>query len=131
MAESLAPGPATAGLRLRPDRGLRSRVGGTVLVGGSPYRLMRLGPAGARQVTAWWAGAPVAGPQAVQALARRLLAAGMAHPVPDTGPDGAGRGTGPGRCHRGHPGPGPDGGAAALPGRVARMPGDRRRRRLP
>jgi mycofactocin glycosyltransferase len=80
------PGPATAGMRLRPDPGLRSYDGGTVLVGGSPYRLLRLGPAGARHVAAWWAGEPVAGPPAVQALARRLLAAGMAHPVPGDGP---------------------------------------------
>jgi mycofactocin system glycosyltransferase len=80
-------GPATAGLRLRPDPGLRSRDGGTVLVGGSPYRLLRLGPAGARHVAGWWAGEPVAGPPAVQALARRMLAAGMAHPVPAAGPD--------------------------------------------
>jgi mycofactocin system glycosyltransferase len=81
-----APGPATAGMRLRPDPGLRSRDGGTVLVGGSPYRLLRLGPAGARHVARWWAGEPVAGPPAVQALARRLLAAGLAHPVPAAGP---------------------------------------------
>jgi mycofactocin system glycosyltransferase len=74
-------------MRLRPDRGLRSRDGGTVLLGGSPYRLLRLGPAGARQVAAWWAGAPVGEAPGVQALARRLLAAGMAHPVPAGGPD--------------------------------------------
>jgi mycofactocin system glycosyltransferase len=73
-------------MRLRPDRGLRVRDGGTVLLGGSPYRLLRLGPAGARQVAAWWTGAPVAGSPAVQALARRLLAAGIAHPVPAAGP---------------------------------------------
>lgn len=87
MTEASAPGPATAGMRIRPDRGLRSRDGGTVLVGGSPYRLLRLGPAGARHVARWWAGEPVAGPPAVQALARRLLATGMAHPVPAAGPD--------------------------------------------
>ncbi|MGH3155773.1 MAG: hypothetical protein ACRDNF_04225, partial [Streptosporangiaceae bacterium] len=45
-----------AGLRLRPDQGLRSLDGGQVLLGGSPYRLLRLGPAGARQVAAWWQG---------------------------------------------------------------------------
>jgi mycofactocin system glycosyltransferase len=73
-------------MRLRPDPGLRSRDGGTVLVGGSPYRLLRLGPTGARHVAGWWAGEPVAGPPAVQALARRLLAAGLAHPVPAAGP---------------------------------------------
>jgi mycofactocin glycosyltransferase len=74
--------PAPAGLRLRPDQSLRSLDGGRVLLGGSPYRLLRLGPAGARQVAAWWRGEPVPDSPAAGALARRLLEVGMAHPDP-------------------------------------------------
>jgi mycofactocin glycosyltransferase len=77
------PVPAPAGLRLHPDPGLSTHLGGTVLMGGSPFRLMRLRPRGAAQVRAWWEGAPVPGRPAAQALARRLLDAGMAHPDPD------------------------------------------------
>jgi mycofactocin glycosyltransferase len=78
------PIPAPAGLRLRPDPGLTSLEQGRVLLGGSPYRLLRLGPAGARQVAAWWQGEPVPDAPAARALARRLLEAGMANP--DIGP---------------------------------------------
>jgi mycofactocin glycosyltransferase len=85
-AEYGPPGPGTAGLRLRPDPGLRSLGGGTVLLGGYPYRMLRLGPAGARHVARWWAGEPVAGSPGAQALARRLLETGIAQPVPSGGP---------------------------------------------
>jgi mycofactocin system glycosyltransferase len=80
--------PVPPGFRLRPDPGLRSLEGGTVLLGGSPYRLLRLSPAGVRQVAAWWDGAPVPDSPAARALARRLLDTGMAHPdpVPAGGP---------------------------------------------
>jgi GT2 family glycosyltransferase len=53
---------------------------GSVLVGGSPVRVLRLTPAGARQVTSWFSGAPVPGSGAARTLARRLLDAGIAHP---------------------------------------------------
>jgi mycofactocin glycosyltransferase len=82
LAARLAP----VGMRLRPDGGLRTLDGGRVLLGGSPYRLIRLGPAGARQVAGWWRGEPVPGGSASRALARRLLDTGMAHPEPDGGP---------------------------------------------
>jgi mycofactocin glycosyltransferase len=85
------PPPAPPGLRLRPDQSLRSLDGGRVLLGGSPYRLLRLGPAGARQVAAWWRGEPVPDSPAALALARRLLETGLAQPDP-----------------AGLPGPGPD-----------------------
>jgi mycofactocin glycosyltransferase len=55
-------------------------AGGLVLVGGSPVRVLRLTPAGARQVKGWFAGAPVPAGEASRALARRLLDAGLAHP---------------------------------------------------
>jgi mycofactocin glycosyltransferase len=80
------PGPAAAGLRLRPEPGLRSLNGETVLLGGYPHRLLRLGPAGARHVTGWWAGEPVADSPGAQTLARRLLETGIALPVPSGGP---------------------------------------------
>ncbi|HEY6275992.1 MAG TPA: mycofactocin biosynthesis glycosyltransferase MftF [Streptosporangiaceae bacterium] len=74
--------PVPAGLRLRPDPGLRSLAGGTVLVGGSPLRLLRVGPRAAALAGRWWQGEPVPARPAAQALARRLLDAGLAHPVP-------------------------------------------------
>jgi mycofactocin system glycosyltransferase len=84
--------PAPAGLCLRPDRDLLSLAGGTVLVGGSPLRLLRLGPRGAALVRGWWDGVPVPGRPAAQALARRLLDTGLAHPDPVGGPPGPGPG---------------------------------------
>jgi mycofactocin system glycosyltransferase len=53
-----------------------------VLIGGSPVRLLRLTAAGARLVDRWAVGAPVGRSHGAQALARRLLDAGMAHPRP-------------------------------------------------
>jgi mycofactocin system glycosyltransferase len=72
--------PAPTGLRLVPDPGTRLVAGGLVLVGGSPIRVLRLTPAGARQVAAWFSGVPVPGGDAARALARRLLDAGIAYP---------------------------------------------------
>jgi hypothetical protein len=72
--------PAPAGLRLTPDPGTRFVAGGLVLVGGSPIRVLRLTPAGARQVRGWFSGTPVPGQEASRVLARRLLDAGLAHP---------------------------------------------------
>src|SRR5215469_15723015 len=69
-----------AGLRLRADSGTRLAAGGSVLVGGSPVRVLRLTAGGARQVAAWFSGAPVPSEVAARRLARRLLDAGIAHP---------------------------------------------------
>ena len=104
------PGPddelAPAGLCLRPDPGTRLLAGGTVLAGGSPVRVLRLTPPGARHVTGWLSGTPVPDNTRARTLARRLLDTGIAHPVP-------GR-EAPGREAAGHavpdravPGPGP------------------------
>jgi mycofactocin system glycosyltransferase len=76
---------APVGFGLRPDPGSRLLAGGTVLVGGFPVRLLRLTPPGARQVTDWWSGAPISSHPSARALARRLLDAGIAHPVPGEG----------------------------------------------
>ena len=88
--------PAPAGIRLRPDPSLRTLEDGRVLLGGAPYRLLRLGEAGARHVAAWWDGIPVPDEPAPRALARRLLTVGMANPIPpgqDGPPPGGPRGS--------------------------------------
>jgi mycofactocin system glycosyltransferase len=86
------PGPdgglAPAGLVLRPDPGSRLLAGGVVLAGGSPVRVLRLTPQGARMVSGWWSGTPVPDDPRARALARRLLDTGIAHPVPTPGPAG-------------------------------------------
>jgi mycofactocin system glycosyltransferase len=79
--------PAPAGLRLRPDPGLETLANGTVLVGGSPLRLLRLKQSAVMVVQAWWDGVPVPARRPAQMLARRLLDTGMAHPDPAGGPD--------------------------------------------
>ncbi len=71
---------APAGMRLVPDPGTRLVAGGAVLVGGSPVRVLRLTPAGARQVASWFAGAPLPDGAGARSLARRLLDGGIAHP---------------------------------------------------
>lgn len=63
-----------------PDEGTRLVAGGSVLVGGSPVRVLRLTQAGSRQVASWFAGVPVPAGAGARALARKLLDAGIAHP---------------------------------------------------
>src|SRR6516225_5655861 len=69
-----------AGFALRADPDTRFVAGESVLVGGSPVRVLRLTPAGARQVTGWFTGLPVPDTVSARTLARRLLDAGIAHP---------------------------------------------------
>lgn len=64
-------------LRLVPDPGLRRFADGRTLAGGSPFRVLRLSAAGTRLVDRWLAGEPV---DAGEALAKRLIGAGMVHP---------------------------------------------------
>ena len=93
------PGPSVpGGMRLMPDKSARLVAGGSVLVGGSPVRVLRLTPAGARQVRSWFAGAPVPSGAGARTLARRLLDAGIAHP------DFAGSGVPPGAFSGAFPG---------------------------
>ncbi|MFF0203671.1 mycofactocin biosynthesis glycosyltransferase MftF [Streptomyces sp. NPDC005017] len=66
-------------MRLTPDTTLRVLADGRTLIGGTPPRAVRLSPGGARLVGRWLAGEPVTAP-AHLALARRLVAAGLAHP---------------------------------------------------
>ncbi|WP_433733541.1 mycofactocin biosynthesis glycosyltransferase MftF [Nocardia sp. CA-129566] len=70
-------------VRLRLDTRVRRFQGGRILLGGAPLRLLRLGPAGVECVDAWSAGESVGARPHEQALARRLLDAGIMHPVPD------------------------------------------------
>jgi mycofactocin system glycosyltransferase len=65
------------------DPGTRRIDDGTVLVGGSPLRLLRLSCAGARFVDRLAGGGPVGASVGGQQLVRRLLDAGIAHPRPD------------------------------------------------
>jgi len=62
------------------DPATRLVASGSVLVGGSPVRVLRLTPAGGRQVAGWLSGTPVSAGVAARRLARRLLDAGIAHP---------------------------------------------------
>jgi mycofactocin glycosyltransferase len=62
------------------DAGTRTLDGGRTLLGGDPPRALVLTEAGARVVRELAAGAPPSTPGA-RALARRLLDAGLAHPV--------------------------------------------------
>jgi GT2 family glycosyltransferase len=70
------------GFRIALDPGARWAGDGTVLVGGSPIRLLRLTAAGRELVDRWASGDEVPGSAAAQGLARRLLAAGLVHPRP-------------------------------------------------
>jgi mycofactocin glycosyltransferase len=81
--------PAPAGWRLRPDP-KTLRVDGDLLLGGSPFRAIRLTPTGAALISSWWDSAPIGSGLAARHLARRLLDAGLVHPDPSRGaPAGA------------------------------------------
>jgi mycofactocin system glycosyltransferase len=67
------------GFGLRLDRSVRTFRQGTVLVGGHPGRLMALSPEGAEELGRWLEGGPPS--PAARRLGRRLVDAGMAHPV--------------------------------------------------
>ncbi len=121
----LRPGSTPFGreMRLTPDAGTRLVAGGSVLIGGSPVRVLRLTPAGARQVADWFAGTPVPSGAGARALARKLLDAGIAHPdfAARGGPHGApGEPGEPGDRGAAVPRPG-SGSAAAAP--AADVPG--------
>ncbi|MFF6995245.1 mycofactocin biosynthesis glycosyltransferase MftF [Streptomyces sp. NPDC008313] len=71
-------------LRVTADPGLHRLEGGRLLLGGSPFRVLRLSEAGARLLDDWLAGKPVDGQPAHRRLAARLVHAGVVHPVHDT-----------------------------------------------
>ena len=68
-------------IALRLDPGTRRTGGGRTLIGGSPLRVMRLSDVGSHIVDDLLSGAVVGSDRTRRALARRLLDAGMAHPV--------------------------------------------------
>lgn len=68
--------------RVALDPGSRRIDEGRVLVGGAPLRLLRLNEAGARVLDKLISGAPIGDGASEQALGRRLLDAGIAHPRP-------------------------------------------------
>ncbi|MGV9610979.1 mycofactocin biosynthesis glycosyltransferase MftF [Nocardia xishanensis] len=78
------PSPAVIAT-VQLDRRTRLFRGGRVVLGGAPLQLLVLGPGGADRFGAWLSGAPVGGGPGEQALARRMLDAGIVHPVPGPG----------------------------------------------
>lgn len=72
---------------LSPDTNLLRRKAGRLLIGGTPFRFLRLSASGASMADAWFCGRPVGDDSSAQGLARRLVDAGMAHPVIPIDPD--------------------------------------------
>lgn len=66
--------------QLELDSNVRRSSNGTALFGGSPFRLVRLSPAGANLVTAWLAGNHTKPTSAANALRHRLVSSGILHP---------------------------------------------------
>ncbi|HET6953163.1 MAG TPA: glycosyltransferase, partial [Acidimicrobiales bacterium] len=89
------PGPGGGGLppgwSIELDPTARRTDGGRVLIGGSPFRFLRLTPAGAAWLDGVAAGGRLPASRASRRLARRLVDAALAHPVPapDRGPSPA------------------------------------------
>ena len=77
--------PLPEGFRLAIDADV-CRPSDTVVIGGTPLRVLRLGHRGARLLDAWQAGEPVGAAPAAAIFARRLVSAGIAHPRPPDGP---------------------------------------------
>ena len=78
--------PSLVGMRVVADGSLRRHGAGTVLMGGSPLRVMRVTENGARLVDRLLAGDAVPDSAAATTLARRLLDGGLVHPIPIAGP---------------------------------------------
>lgn len=90
MAERSGGDPVPAGWVLTLDPSTRRVDGGRALIGGTPLRILRLSAAGAALVDRLGRGEAVPGSAGAAALARRLVDAAIAHPVP---PPGAGPAT--------------------------------------
>lgn len=72
--------PIPEGMRLRADRTLEW-IADELIAGGSPWRLVRLTAQGSSAVSRWLDGEPVSADPSHGALARRLVDAGMLHPI--------------------------------------------------
>lgn len=70
--------PLDAECRIEPNPGLRSIDGGRILIGGAPFRILRLRAGGAELIRSWFAGGPIDDRPAHHDLARRLERNGMA-----------------------------------------------------
>lgn len=75
--DSLPP----VGIRLLADTALQRRDRGRLIIGGAPLRIIRLSDAGAEVLSAWLDGEPLTGDFQNRTLARRLLDAGIVHPI--------------------------------------------------
>lgn len=75
--------PLPENFTLKFDPALRTYADGTVLLGGSPYRLMRISTQAVPIIQAWQRGEPVG---RHGDLARRFTQAGIAEPVPPAPP---------------------------------------------
>ena len=74
------------GMRVVADGSLQRHSAGTVLMGGSPLRVMRVTESGAHLVDRLLAGEAVPDSSAAAALTRRLLDGGLVHPIAIAGP---------------------------------------------
>lgn len=63
------------------DSNVRRISNGTALLGGSPFRVIRLSPAGSELLDRWLGGIETPPTEAADKLRRRLLNAGIVHPV--------------------------------------------------
>jgi len=78
--------PVPVGVRVVLDDRAVVFDGGRGVLGGDPWRVVRLAPAGAQVLARWRSGAPVGGGRAERRLAARLVAAGLLHPAPRRDP---------------------------------------------
>jgi mycofactocin system glycosyltransferase len=69
-------------VRLELDSNVRRGSNGTALMGGSPFRVVRLSAAGSRLLDDWLAGAAVDSTLETERLRDRLIRAGIVHPLP-------------------------------------------------
>lgn len=74
------------GMRVVADPSLQRHDGGTVLMGGSPLRVVRVSERGAAVLSGLLDGDPVPAKPGVQRLVRRLLDAGLVQPAVDESP---------------------------------------------
>lgn len=68
-------------VQLELDSNVRRTSNGTALIGGSPFRVVRLSSAGSELLDRWLTGSDAPAAPAEQQLLRSLLSAGLVHPV--------------------------------------------------
>lgn len=68
--------------RIELDTGTRRTDNGTVLIGGTPFRLLRFNATGTGLLDRLAQGSPIGDGASAQLMARRLVSSGMAHPRP-------------------------------------------------